>query len=547
MCPNMTLAQRLEKVIGLQPNQSTESDKKPNELELPENGRETIIKVTSDNSALVSITYPHESVAEQIAPFRITKEFTHHGVSSFDDRLATFATTGAFALLFNLLQGDKLEKMFDIKISRRDFLKLAFVGSALITFGSKLNILGMIARQGASLKGYDDLKALMAHFDPLRSFIGGVLQPQERQETHSYSSESISVDFAQQKNIHSEANYALNRMPITWQQENKETATDDLYIYEPDQSTHFMLKMHSALAHMHEGKDAIGYQVGVMLHKLLGTDSNQKKYWSHNRYNDPHLLFESTSPDDVMTDPNGINRPVNYMHTGPLFLAFYPQNDGKPLFATVPSWTAQPSMGWGGTVTTETSLNLIEFICFANEYASWSTDMMEKYDDLSQSDKERFFQLFTSKLVDHWGGVPIENYSDLAYHTVLVLNDDGRTVQEDKTLVKQLEELKNNGGLRSFLSNNHILKPVSLVNLDRSDQILPRESIAKNISINFSIIKDNKCIAHITANQNRRVNMEQLKKIAILYLENKGHDTKNAYLVGMDEHGGGEVVNVTDI
>ncbi|MBP7842703.1 hypothetical protein KA017_01730, partial [Candidatus Woesebacteria bacterium] len=215
----MTLAQRLEKVIGLQPNQSTESDKKPNELELPENGRETIIKVTSDNSALVSITYPHESVAEQIAPFRITKEFTHHGVSSFDDRLATFATTGAFALLFNLLQGDKLEKMFDIKISRRDFLKLAFVGSALITFGSKLNILGMIARQGASLKGYDDLKALMAHFDPLRSFIGGVLQPQERQETHSYSSESISVDFAQQKNIHSEANYALNRMPITWQQE----------------------------------------------------------------------------------------------------------------------------------------------------------------------------------------------------------------------------------------------------------------------------------------------------------------------------------------
>lgn len=107
--------------------------------------------------------------------------------------------------------------------------------------------------------------------------------------------------------------------------------------------------------------------------------------------------------------------------------------------------------------------------------------------------------------------------------------------------------MKNNGGLRSFLSNNHILKPVSLVNLDRSNQILPRESIAKNISINFSIIKDNKCIAHITANQNRRVNMEQLKKIAILYLENKGHDTKNAYLVGMDEHGGGEVVNVTDI
>ena len=49
MCAKMTLAQRLEKVIGLQANQSTESDKKPNELELTENGRETIIKVKSDN------------------------------------------------------------------------------------------------------------------------------------------------------------------------------------------------------------------------------------------------------------------------------------------------------------------------------------------------------------------------------------------------------------------------------------------------------------------------------------------------------------------
>ena len=104
----MKLAQWLEKVIGLRPDQSTEPDKKSIELELPENGRETIIIVTSDNSAIVSITFPHEGVAERIAPFRITQKFTHHGVSSFDDRLATFATTGAFALLFNLLQGEKL-------------------------------------------------------------------------------------------------------------------------------------------------------------------------------------------------------------------------------------------------------------------------------------------------------------------------------------------------------------------------------------------------------------------------------------------------------
>ena len=49
MCPNMTLAQRLEKVIVLQLNQSTDTDKKTNEWELPENSRKTIIKVTSDN------------------------------------------------------------------------------------------------------------------------------------------------------------------------------------------------------------------------------------------------------------------------------------------------------------------------------------------------------------------------------------------------------------------------------------------------------------------------------------------------------------------
>ncbi len=306
--------------------------------------------------------------------------------------------------------------------------------------------------------------------------------------------------------------------------------------------------MHSALAHKHEGKDAIGYQVGVMLHKLLGANSSQKKYWSHNRYNDPLLHFESRSPDDVMIDPNGINHPVDYMHTGPLFLAFYSQNDSIPLFATVPSWTSQPSMGWGGAVTAETDLNLIEFMCFASEYACWSTDMIKKYDQLSEGDKERFFQLFTSKLTDHWGGVPIENYSDPTYHTVLILNGDGSMiVQEDKALVEQLKKLKDEKSLRSFLSNNHVLKPVSLVDLDRSETILPRESKAENISINFAIIKDNKCIAHITANQNRRVNMEQLKKIAILYLKNKGLDTKNAYLVSMDEHGGGEVVNVTDI
>ena len=42
--------------------------------------------------------------------------------------------------------------MFAVKISRRDFLKLAFVGSALITFKSKLNVLGMIARHSARIK-----------------------------------------------------------------------------------------------------------------------------------------------------------------------------------------------------------------------------------------------------------------------------------------------------------------------------------------------------------------------------------------------------------
>ncbi len=523
-------------------------------IEIVTQFQEPKVQILSDNQAEISITFPFPNVHIHDLPhLKITNIYTHNGINSLDDRFATLIGSGVLNLVIRKILDGKSgkETLETTTMSRRQFIKLAsivsLVGSAAIVFGSKFNILGILANTGARTAKYDDIKSLLASYDPLRAFIGEMLQSKKRQETSTYSEHSININFSQQKNIHTEPCYTLSSIPVSWIETNKENAFDELLIYEPTDSD-FKLELNSALAYPQDGKDVIGYQVGVFLRKLIERKGKKASYHSHNRYNEPVLGFPSPPSDSVMTDPHGIPSPVNYMHTGPLFLSFHDRKRGDPLFTTVPSWTAIPSMGWGGSVVAEKTMSLIEFICFANSYACWSVDMLPKYQKLSSQEKDYFFKLFVSKLKDQWGGIPIENYNYPAYHTIVTFDTQGNIqIMSDTQLISILTEKYTNNQLEEYLSCQNILRPVSLININTFDDIPTRENSVHNIAINFAVIKDNKCIGFITANQNRRVTMNQLRKIAQLWLDEKNIDYTNAYLVGMDEHGGGEVVNATEI
>lgn len=550
-----TLSERIKVTIGFNYQEP--------KSEIVKKYKEPTIEIVSENETIITMVFPHKYIAiPGLTPFEVKKKFKHHGVSAIEEKtillLTALAAKGIQKGVSKIIKREKEvsssqnENGESTQVTRRTFLqlatKLAFLGTiASIPFIPK-NPIGIVAQKGAILSGFDAIKSSLAHMDPLRAFIGGKLQPTDRQETHVYSTESLSINFNNSKKLHSETDYTLTSFPINWEQEGKPNATDYLQVFEPNGSDHFQLKLHSALAHQHKQQDAIGYQVGVMLNKLIKKSGQTAEYWSHNRYNDPLLGFSPEPENKVLTDPEGIPKPINYMHTGPMFLGFNPPNQNKPLFLTVPSWTSQPSMTWGGSLTSEKPLSLIEFSCLANEYACWSTDMLPKYKELNHEERIKFIQILVSKVKDHWGGVPVESIKDPAYSKTMTINTNGDiSIKNNINLAKELLQLTIDNKIEQYLSENHILRPVSLIDLTRTEPILDRENDAANIAINFSVIKDNKCIGHITANQNRRVTMEQLKKIATLWLKSKGISTDNSYLVGMDEHGGGEVVNATNI